>query len=307
MRYELFIGLRYLRAKRKEAFISLITVISIARRDDRRDDAEHRPGGHDRLRGGPARPHPRLQPARAGPDFGGTLNDYPGIVEKIRTVPEVTAAAPFVYGQVMLSAQQNVTGVVVRGVPPEPDGVLDLQRHLKQGSTGGPRPAARRAARRGQGRHRRAAGHHPRQGRGATARRCWSAIRSASSRRSARRPRSGMVPRVKRFVVVGMFDSGMSEYDSRWSTWISPARSGSSTSATAVTGIEVRGTTSTGQRARRARTAAPRLSVPRARLDGDQPQPVLGPEAREDRLLHRPAPDRPGRRASTSWPRSSWW
>ena len=29
MRYELFIGLRYLRAKRKEAFISLITVISV--------------------------------------------------------------------------------------------------------------------------------------------------------------------------------------------------------------------------------------------------------------------------------------
>ena len=28
MRYELFIGLRYLRAKRKEAFISLITIIS---------------------------------------------------------------------------------------------------------------------------------------------------------------------------------------------------------------------------------------------------------------------------------------
>ncbi|MGH7803717.1 MAG: lipoprotein-releasing system transmembrane subunit LolC, partial [Candidatus Binatia bacterium] len=29
MRYELFVGLRYLRAKRREAFVSLITVISI--------------------------------------------------------------------------------------------------------------------------------------------------------------------------------------------------------------------------------------------------------------------------------------
>ena len=36
MRYELFVGLRYLRARRSERFISLLTLISILGRHDRR-------------------------------------------------------------------------------------------------------------------------------------------------------------------------------------------------------------------------------------------------------------------------------
>ncbi|MGH3055177.1 MAG: ABC transporter permease, partial [Gaiellaceae bacterium] len=134
MRYELFIGLRYLRAKRKEAFISLITVISMLGvvigvmtlnivlsvmtgfEEDLRD----------RILG--------FNPQVIVLSFNGTVSDYLTVLQRIEKVPGVVRAAPFVYGQVMLSAQQNVTGAVVRGVLPTPDGVTDLERHLKQGS-----------------------------------------------------------------------------------------------------------------------------------------------------------------------------
>ena len=51
MRYELFVALRYLRAKRREAFISLITWISTLGIAIGVMTLDHHPGGDDRLRG----------------------------------------------------------------------------------------------------------------------------------------------------------------------------------------------------------------------------------------------------------------
>src|SRR3990172_3729642 len=114
MRYELFIGLRYLRAKRKEAFISLITVISmlgvmigvmtlnivLAVMTGFEEDLR------DRILG--------FKPQGVVLSFKGTISDAAGVVARVAQVPGVVAAAPFIYGQVMLSAQQNVSGAVVR-------------------------------------------------------------------------------------------------------------------------------------------------------------------------------------------------
>src|SRR6185295_9494447 len=108
MRYELFIGLRYLRAKRKEAFISLITVISmlgvmigvmtltivLAVMTGFEEDLR------DRILG--------FNPHVVVLGVSGAVPDYAGVVERVQHVPGVVAAAPFVSGQVMLSAQQNV-------------------------------------------------------------------------------------------------------------------------------------------------------------------------------------------------------
>ena len=240
MRYELFIGLRYLRAKRKEAFISLITVIStlgvmigvmtlnivLSVMTGFEEDLR------DRILG--------FNPQVLVLTFGGTLNDYAGVVDKIHTVPEVTAAAPFVYGQVMLSAQQNVTGAVVRGVPPEPDGVLDLQRHLKQGAL------------EDLGRL-----HDVplEDGKGGTvelpgiivgkdvARQLGLLVGDPISVISpiATPTAVGMVPRVKRFVLVGLFDSGMAEYDASLVYMDLGSAQKFFDLGTAVTGIEVRG------------------------------------------------------------------
>jgi len=53
----------------------------------------------------------------------------------VRDTPGVVAAAPLVYSQVMLTTGQNVSGVVVRGVPPGDDAaIVDLKGHLTSGS-----------------------------------------------------------------------------------------------------------------------------------------------------------------------------
>jgi len=213
MRYELFIGLRYLRAKRTEAFISLITVISmlgvmigvmtltivLAVMTGFEEDLRDRILGFN--------PHIVILGA------SGPVSDYANVVERLRTVPGVIAAAPFVNGQVMLSAQQNVTGATVRGVSTASGNVLDLARHLKEGSLedlGMMHDVPLE------------------DGRGATvelpgiivgkevARQLGLLIGDPVSVISpvATPTAVGMVPRVKRFVVVGFFDSGMAEYDS---------------------------------------------------------------------------------------------
>ncbi len=212
MRYELFIGLRYLRAKRKEAFISLITVISMLGvmigvmtlnivlsvmtgfEEDLRD----------RILG--------FNPQVVVLSFNGTISDYDSVVRRAAQVPGVAAAAPFIYGQVMLSAQQNVTGAVVRGVTRASEGVIDLQRHLKEGEVS------------------ELGKLHDvplEEGKSGTvelpgiivgkdvARQLGLALGDPVNVISpiATPTAVGMVPRVKRFVVVGVFDSGMAEYD----------------------------------------------------------------------------------------------
>jgi lipoprotein-releasing system permease protein len=212
MRYELFIGLRYLRAKRKEAFISLITVIStlgvvigvmtlnivLSVMTGFEEDLR------DRILG--------FNPQVVVLSFNGTIANADSVVERVTKVPGVVAAAPFVYGQVMLSAQQNVTGAVVRGVTPSSEGVIDLQRHLKEGDIndlGKLRDVPLDDGKKGVvelpglivGKD--------------VARQLGLLIGDPVNVISpiATPTAVGMVPRVKRFVVVGLFDSGMAEYD----------------------------------------------------------------------------------------------
>jgi lipoprotein-releasing system permease protein len=212
MRYELFIGLRYLRAKRKEAFISLITVIStlgvvigvmtlnivLSVMTGFEEDLR------DRILG--------FNPQVVVLSFNGTISNYDGVVQQVEKVPGVVAAAPFIYGQVMLSAQQNVTGAVVRGVTPSSEGVIDLQNHLKEGDIsdlGKLRDVPLEEGKNGTiqlpglivGKD--------------VARQLGLLIGDPVNVISpiATPTAVGMVPRVKRFVVVGLFDSGMAEYD----------------------------------------------------------------------------------------------
>jgi lipoprotein-releasing system permease protein len=240
MRYELFIGLRYLRAKRKEAFVSLITIISmlgvtigvmtlnivLAVMTGFEEDLRDRILGFN--------PHVIVL------SFSGTVVDYPNVVERVEQVEGVVAAAPFIYGQVMLSAENTVTGAVVRAVVPASGSVTDLERLLKQGSFA----------------------DLGRQydvpiedGRGGTvqlpgiiigkdaAQQLGLSIGSVASVISpvATPTAVGMVPRVRRFVIVGVFDSGMAEYDaSLVYMGLGDAQSFFDLGDT-VTGIEVRG------------------------------------------------------------------
>jgi lipoprotein-releasing system permease protein len=138
MNYELFIGLRYLRARRQETFISLITVISIlgvmigvmtlnvvmAVMTGFEETLR------DRLLGINA--HIALLKS------GDQLSEYEELLKQVVQQEGVVAASPAIYGQVMLTSGSRVSGVVVRGVDPDRvNAVVDLQRYMKQGSIGG--------------------------------------------------------------------------------------------------------------------------------------------------------------------------
>jgi lipoprotein-releasing system permease protein len=138
MNYELFIGLRYLRARRQETFISLITVISVlgvmigvmtlnvvmAVMTGFEETLR------DRLLGINA--HIALLKS------GDQLSEYEQLVQQVIKQEGVVAASPAIYGQVMLTSGSRVSGVVVRGVAPDRvNAVVDLQRYMKQGSIAG--------------------------------------------------------------------------------------------------------------------------------------------------------------------------
>ena len=64
-----------------------------------------------------------------------TVENYNSILEKVLSVAGVTAAAPFIINQVMLINGDRVSGVVVRGVDPEKEGtVSDLEKNMIIGS-----------------------------------------------------------------------------------------------------------------------------------------------------------------------------
>lgn len=231
MRYETMVALRYLRAKRSEAFISLITMISIvgvmigvmtlnivlAVMTGFEEDLRDRILGFN--------PHIVLV------SYAGTIPNPDEVVQKVRNTPGVAAAAPLVYSQVMLSSGQSVSGVVVRGVPPDmEEAVIDLKAHLTSGSLEGLGAPFEVPVERGddpQG---------PKDGKdkhplgpkrdmttltgvilgGELAKQLGLALGDPVSVVSPLGTPSpvGPIPKVKRFVLAGTFDSGMYDYDS---------------------------------------------------------------------------------------------
>src|SRR5919109_1848970 len=138
MKYEYFIGLRYLRARRQERFISLITVISVVGVMSGVMTLNVVMGVmtgfeetlRDRLLG--------INAHIALVKSGDPLRDWEKLLDPVMRVDGVVAASPTIYGQVMLTAGPRVTGVVVRGVDPDRvNKVVDLQRFMKEGSVAG--------------------------------------------------------------------------------------------------------------------------------------------------------------------------
>ncbi len=214
MRYELMVGLRYLRARRKEAFISLITVISVvgvmigvmtlnivlAVMTGFEEDLR------DRILG--------FNPHIVVVSYAGAIRDADKVLATVRDTPGVVAAAPLVYSQVMLTTGQSVSGVVVRGVPPGDDAaIVDLKGHLSSGSID--RLGAEfEVAPSGDSKT-------PTKLTGVIigqelAKQLGVDVGDPVSVVSPMGTASpvGMIPKVKRFAVAGTFDSGMFDYDS---------------------------------------------------------------------------------------------
>jgi lipoprotein-releasing system permease protein len=139
--YELFIGLRYTRAKRRTHFISfisgvsmlgialgiaaLITVMSVMNGFEKEIRA--------RILGAAA--HVQV----LGGDRG--ISDWEAVSAQARRHPEVVSSAPFVQAQGLLSTGSAVRGVFVRGIVPElEDQVADFSKHMSAGSLAALKP-----------------------------------------------------------------------------------------------------------------------------------------------------------------------
>ncbi len=141
MRYELLVGLRYTRAKRRNRFIginslvsmigifvgvwALIVVLSVMNGFQKEV--------RTRILG--VASHVQIS------SIDNRLPDWRSIAALAAQHPRVRAAAPFVQGQAMLAAGQAVRGALVRGIlPEEEEKVADLGQHMRSGSLADLRP-----------------------------------------------------------------------------------------------------------------------------------------------------------------------
>jgi lipoprotein-releasing system permease protein len=135
MRYEWFIGLRYLKAKRKQSFVSIITVISIAGVTVGVMALivvlAVMSGFEKTLKEKILGTQAHLVLLKVGQEG---MDHYEEVAKKVETVKGVVSAAPFIFNQVMLSSESNVSGVVLKGIDPDRVGrVTELAHNLKAG------------------------------------------------------------------------------------------------------------------------------------------------------------------------------
>ena len=199
MRYEFLVGLRYTRAKRRNHFISfisatsmagivlgvaaLIVVLSVMN------------GFQKELR-------TRILGVASHVQISGAdnrLRDWRGLASMVAGEPHVVASAPFVNAQAMITAGEAVRGSVVRGIVPElEDKVADISRHMRAGSLS--------SLKGGQfgivlgSELARALGVLPND-------------KVALIAPQGLVTPAGVLPRLKQFTVVGIFEVGMYEYD----------------------------------------------------------------------------------------------
>ena len=198
--YELMIGLRYTRAKRRNHFISfislismlgialgvtaLIVVLSVMN------------GFQTELRGRILAVVSHVQISGAN----GDMADWEAVAKQSLTEPRVLAAAPYVQEQGMLSFGQSVRGAIVRGILPDlEDKVADFRSHMKEGSLDSLSPDSFNIVL------------------GSELARALGVY--VGDRLTLIAPQgvvtpAGVVPRLKTFTVSGLFEVGMFEYDS---------------------------------------------------------------------------------------------
>ncbi|HEY1677030.1 MAG TPA: FtsX-like permease family protein [Candidatus Sulfotelmatobacter sp.] len=242
MRFELFIARRYLRAKRRQAFIGIITgisvagvaagvaslVVALAINNGFRQDLQQRLLG--------STSHISLQ--RVADDG---IKDWPALMDRLSKQPHVIAAAPAIFEQVLISRGPRARGAVLKGMIPKYERkVGDLLSSINEGSAdaleetpgGEESKAAGRSARSASapstqetqspdslaGLQQRIAAMPPivlgqdmADGIGA---KVGSTVTLVSPQGEL--TPFGTVPKYTRFHVVGIFHSGFFDYDSSW-------------------------------------------------------------------------------------------
>ncbi|MGD0126226.1 MAG: FtsX-like permease family protein [Terriglobia bacterium] len=139
MRFELFVALRYLKAKRRQSVISVVTIISIigvtagvcalvvalAINNGFREELEKS------LLGATA----NVNLLRSENDG---IRDYEALATRLSRLPHVVASAPALYGEVLASFRSRASGIVLKGIDPQREvHVGDLLLKLREGSLEG--------------------------------------------------------------------------------------------------------------------------------------------------------------------------
>ena len=214
--YEIFVGLRYLRAKRRTRTISLNTFISITGitlgvaaligtlgiMTGFKEDMQAKILG--------TTSHVVVQ-ARGKQTMAG----YAEVMRQVEEVPGVVAATPYIYQQVLLTSKTGVRGIVLRGIDPdkEPE-VTEITKNVKSGTVQD--LAVRRPPKADPSGASAQTGPKPGIILGKElARRLGVIVGSRINVVSPVGPISalGMTPKIRPFRVVGLFESGMYEYD----------------------------------------------------------------------------------------------
>ena len=197
---ELNIGLRYTRAKRRDHFISfislvsmlgialgvwaLITVLSVMN------------GFHNDLRD-------RILAVASHAtvtEYSGALADWPSVDKKISGHPEVKASAPYILGQGMITRSNQVHGALIRGIEPDREaGVSQILSNMVRGNADALKP----------GNFSIIAGKALAQQLGAQLGDKLTLVAP-----KGRVTPAGLLPRMKRFTLVGIFEVGAYQYDS---------------------------------------------------------------------------------------------
>ena len=136
--YQFFIAFRYFRSKKKRGGISINTFISIAGVAlgvmTLLTVLSVMSGFHQDLQGKilGANAHIIVQ------NYEGRINDYQSVREKINRISGVADSSPVVYGQVMLRFGNRAAGAVIRGIDPEIErDTTDILNKMKAGSVKG--------------------------------------------------------------------------------------------------------------------------------------------------------------------------
>lgn len=198
--FELLVGLRYTHAKRRNHFISFISIVSMA------GIAlgvmalivvlSVMNGFQEELRARILGVAAHLE--ISGPDD--RLADWRGVLAQTRQNPEVVAGAPYVSTQGMLANGDRVRGAILRGVVPDLENrVADFAGHMKAGRLEDLKPGAFGIVL------------------GAELARALNVV--PGDRLVLLTPQgnitpAGVMPRIKQFTVAGIFEAGMFEYDS---------------------------------------------------------------------------------------------
>ena len=241
MSYELFVSIRHLSAKKSQKFISLNTWISIAgvglgvmalivviavmsgfSKDLR-----------DKILG--TNSHVVVSNMNRG-----MVENYDGILKKVRSVEGVMAAAPFIMNQVMLINGDRVSGIVVRGIDPEKEeAVSDLGKNMVSGTVLDLKAKSIFSGEiKGREKKNRAGIILGRE----LSRRLAVEVGDIVSMVSpvSRVTPVGLIPRMKLFEMVGVFESGMYEYDANLSFILLKSAQKFFSMKNGVSGIEVR-------------------------------------------------------------------